>query len=234
MQPYLENQNPFYHLQNAVVGGVARHPAGHTKRNNNLTKQTPKQRKFCGFVANRFEHQDYDPSKVHKFRASTCGGKTLPKGGRPQRASNRQGYTRSGQFTAEMTQYGQSRKFRQLPRLRLRVFGQRRQMQLMPEENELVSKKENPIVEDIIEEPMDDGDIRSYFPNAKVLRYADLADYDSIQELLPASKSYAFLLYQHRPNDGHFTCLMRYGKTIEFFCATWGVRTKERGGSAFT
>ena len=219
MQQYLENQNPFYHLQNAVVGGVARHPAGHTKRNNNLTKQTPKQRKFCGFVANRFEHQDYNPSKVHKFRASTCGGKPLPKGGRPQRASNRQGYTSSGQFTAEMTQYGQSRKFRQLPRPRPRVLGQGRQMQLMPEEDELMSKKENPIVEDIIEEPMDDGDIRSYFPNAKVLRYADLADYDSIQELLPASKSYAFLLYQHRPNDGHFTCLMRYGKTIEFFCS---------------
>ena len=77
MQQYLENQNPFYHLQNAVVGGVARHPARHTKRNNNLTKQTPKQRKFCGFVANRFEHQDYDPSKLHKFRASTCGGKPL-------------------------------------------------------------------------------------------------------------------------------------------------------------
>ena len=89
-------------------------------------------------------------------------------------------------------------------------------MQLMPEEGEFMSKKENPIVEDIIEEPMDDGDIRSYFPNAKVLRYADLADYDSIQELLPASKSYAFLLYQHRPNDGHFTCLMRYGNTVEF------------------
>ena len=143
MQPYLENQNPFYHLQNAVVGGVARHPAGHTKRNNNLTKQTPKQREFCGFVANRFEHQDYDPSKVHKFRASTCGSKPLPKGGRPQRASNRQGYTRSGQFTAEMTQYGQSRKFRQLPRPRPRVLGQGRQMHLMPEEDELMSKKEN-------------------------------------------------------------------------------------------
>ena len=213
MPLYLEKkQNPFFHLQNAVVGG-------HTTRNNNLTQQTPKQKKFCGFVAKQFEHEDYDPAKMHKFRAATCGGKPLPIGGRPRRALNRQGYERSGQYTAEMTQYGRSRQFRQLPRPRPRIYGDGRQMQLMPKEDDLVSKKENPIVEDIIEEPMDDGDIRSYFPNAKVLRYADLADYDSIQELLPTSKSYAFLLYQHRPNDGHFTCLMRYDKTIEFFCS---------------
>ncbi len=94
MQQYLENPNPFYHLQNVVVGGVARHPAGHTKRNNNLTKQTPKQRKFCGFVANRFEHQDYDPSKVHKFRASTCGFQTAS-----QRWTPSTGFKQAGVYT---------------------------------------------------------------------------------------------------------------------------------------
>jgi hypothetical protein len=51
------------------------------------------------------------------------------------------------------------------------------------------------------------------------MRYADLADYDDIEQVLPEAKSHVFLLYQHRPNDGHFVCIMRYGNTIEFFCS---------------
>jgi len=203
------------HLQKALgyKGGIAHNPKGHTTRNNNLTKQTPRKKKFCGFIAEKFEHEDYDPAKMHKFRAATCGGEPLSHGGRPSGAKNKQGYTRSGQFTEGRKQYGQSKKFRE------RIMGEGRQLQIMPEEDELVSKKENPVVDKIIHEPMDDGDIRAYFPKARVMRYADLADYDNIEEVLPTDKSYAFLLYQHRPNDGHFTCIMRYGKTIEFFCS---------------
>lgn len=214
---WIENErrttNPFYHLQGAgVSGGIAHHPKGHTTRNNNLTKQTPQKKKFCGFVAKKFEHEDYDPAKMHKFRAATCGN-PLSHGGRPAGAKNKQGYTRSGQFTEGRKQYGQSKKFRE------RLMGEGRQLQLMPEEDDLVSKKENPVVDKIIHEPMDDGDIRAYFPKARVMRYADLADYEDIEEVLPTDKSYVFLLYQHRPNDGHFVCIMRYGKTIEFFCS---------------
>ena len=200
-------------LFNMFTGGIAHNPKGHTTRNNNLTKQTPRKKKFCGFVAKKFEHEDYDPAKLHKFRAATCGGEPLSHGGRPAGAKNKQGYTRSGQFTEGRRQYGQSKKFRE------RIMGEGRQLQIMPEEDDLVSKKENPVVDKIIHEPMDDGDIRAYFPNARVMRYADLADYESIEEVLPKDKSYAILLYQHRPNDGHFVCIMRYGKTIEFFCS---------------
>jgi hypothetical protein len=84
---------------------------------------------------------------------------------------------------------------------------------------DLVSKKESPIVEEIIEEPMDDADIRAYYPNAKIMRYSDLKDYKTITQLLPKDKSYVFLLYQHSPNSGHWVLLMRYGGTIEFFCS---------------
>ena len=196
-----------------LLGGIAHNPKGHTTRNNNLTKQTPRKKKFCGFESKKFEHEDYDPAKMHKFRAATCGGEPLSHGGRPAGAKNKQGYTRSGQFTEGRKQYGQSKKFRE------RIMGEGRQLQIMPEEDELVSKKENPVVDKIIHEPMDDGDIRAYFPKARVMRYADLADYDNIEEVLPTDKSYVFLLYQHRPNDGHFVCIMRYGKTIEFFCS---------------
>jgi hypothetical protein len=84
---------------------------------------------------------------------------------------------------------------------------------------DLVSKEESPIVEEIIEEPMDDHDIRAYYPNAKIIKYSDLKNYKTIQQLLPKDKSYVFLLYQHAPNNGHWVLLMRYGKTIEFFCS---------------
>jgi len=89
----------------------------------------------------------------------------------------------------------------------------------LPPNVDLVSKKESPIVEEIIEEPMDDADIRAYYPNAKIMRYSDLKDYKTITQLLPKDKSYVFLLYQHSPNSGHWVLLMRYGGTIEFFCS---------------
>lgn len=201
------------HCPYSKSGGIAHNPKGHTTRNNNLTKQKPQQKKFCGFKSKVFEHEDYDPAKMHKFRAATCGAKSVTKAGRPAGAKNKQGYTKSGQFTAENRRYGQSKQYRE------RLMGEGKQMQLMPDEDDLVSKKENPVVEKIIHEPMDDGDIRAYFPKARVMRYSELADYDDIEELLPSDKSHVFLLYQHRPNDGHFVCLMRYGDTIEFFCS---------------
>jgi hypothetical protein len=200
-------------LGKLLMGGIAHRPKGHTKRNNNLTKQKPQKKKFCGFKAKTFEHEDYDPAKMHKFRSATCGGKPLPIGGRPSGAKNKEGYVRSGEFTEGRKRYGQSKQYRE------RLMGEGRQMQMMPKEDDLVSKKENPVVDKIIHEPMDDGDIRAYFPKARVMRYSELADYDSIEQLLPAAKSHVFLLYQHRPNDGHFVCIMRYGNTIEFFCS---------------
>jgi hypothetical protein len=66
---------------------------------------------------------------------------------------------------------------------------------------------------------MDDGDIRSYFPNAKIIRYSSLAKMSDIEQLLPTDKSYAFLLYEDSPGSGHWVVLLRYGNTIEFFCS---------------
>ena len=89
----------------------------------------------------------------------------------------------------------------------------------LPPQDALESKKDNPVVEEIIEEPMDDGDIRSYFPNAKIMRYSSLAKMSDIEQLLPKDKSYAFLLYEDSPGSGHWVVVMRYGDTIEFFCS---------------
>ena len=89
----------------------------------------------------------------------------------------------------------------------------------LPPQDVLESKKDNPVVEEIIEEPMDDGDIRSYFPNAKIMRYSSLAKMSDIEQLLPRDKTYAFLLYEDSPGSGHWVVVLRYGTTIEFFCS---------------
>jgi len=84
----------------------------------------------------------------------------------------------------------------------------------------LESKKENPVVEDVITDPMDDKDIRHYYPKAPILKYSELANYSTIEQLLPADKSMVFLLYQHSYNNGHWVLLTRYApNTFEFFCS---------------
>ena len=72
-------------------------------------------------------------------------------------------------------------------------------------------------VEEIIEEPMGDDDIKFYFPNAKILKYSELANYSNIDELLPTNKDYAFILYEDSPNKGHWTCLSKNDNNIEYF-----------------
>jgi hypothetical protein len=71
--------------------------------------------------------------------------------------------------------------------------------------------------EEIIEEPMGDDDIKRYFPNAKIMTYSQLNDFDNIEDVLPKDKDYAFLLIEDSPNKGHWVAISKYGDTVEFF-----------------
>jgi hypothetical protein len=88
---------------------------------------------------------------------------------------------------------------------------------------EKVAGEGNPKVREIEATPMGDNNIRKYFPNAKILKYSELADIHDISQLLPQPKSFFFLLYEHAPNEGHWTVVNRYidnGRdTICFFCS---------------
>lgn len=88
---------------------------------------------------------------------------------------------------------------------------------------EKVAGDGNPKVREIQATPMGDNNIRKYFPNAKILKYSELADIHDITQLLPQPKSFFFLLYEHAPNEGHWTVVNRYidnGRdTICFFCS---------------
>lgn len=86
-----------------------------------------------------------------------------------------------------------------------------------------VAGEQNAEVKKVAETPMGDDNIRKYLPNAKILKYSELADVSNIEELLPSPKSYFFLLYEHSFNNGHWVVINRYinnGKdTICFFCS---------------
>lgn len=84
----------------------------------------------------------------------------------------------------------------------------------------LESKRENPVVEEVIADPMDDKDIRRYYPNATIIKYSELPRYSSIDQLIPQERGVVFLLYQHSYNNGHWVLLSRYApRTFEFFCS---------------
>jgi hypothetical protein len=46
--------------------------------------------------------------------------------------------------------------------------------------------------------------IEQYLKDPKIIRYNDLKNYNSIEELLPNNKDYVILLYESLPNEGSY------------------------------
>ena len=65
--------------------------------------------------------------------------------------------------------------------------------------------------------PISDEDIKAYLPDAKIIVYEDLEKYNDIDELLPKEKDFVIILYEWKKNNGHWTCLLKYDDTLEFF-----------------
>ena len=66
--------------------------------------------------------------------------------------------------------------------------------------------------------PMDDQDITHYLPNARLMTYNELSEIQNITDLLPKHKSYVIILYPVKSvTDGHWVCLTRYRRIIEYF-----------------
>jgi len=81
-----------------------------------------------------------------------------------------------------------------------------------------MSKKHNSRqLDEIIEDPLGDDDIRHYLPDAKIMKHSKLANYKTIDDLLPENPDYAFILYEDSPNKGHWICVSRYDDTVEYF-----------------
>lgn len=87
-----------------------------------------------------------------------------------------------------------------------------------------------PLDEDVICERIGtnitDGDIRRYFGDgveSKILKYSDLANYGTIDELLPKPRDFRIILVEDSVNRGHWCCILKYDKTIEWF-NPYGIR----------
>ena len=68
-------------------------------------------------------------------------------------------------------------------------------------------------------EAMNDLDIRFYLgKKARILTYNELAKFKTIEKLLPHHKAYFILLYPVASEfNGHWVCMTRYDKTLEYF-----------------
>ena len=71
---------------------------------------------------------------------------------------------------------------------------------------------------EIRQEALTDLDIRKYIPDAKILSSSDFKKYSSIEQLLPKEKDVAFIIYESKPNYGHWCLLSRYlPNVVEYF-----------------
>ena len=60
-------------------------------------------------------------------------------------------------------------------------------------------------------------DLNAYFPNCKIVKFAELDNYASIYELLPNKLDFAFILVEEEKNTGHWQLLLRNQGEFSFF-----------------
>lgn len=66
--------------------------------------------------------------------------------------------------------------------------------------------------EEELKQMMSDADIHRYLGAGKVMKYSELANYDDINDLLPEDKDFKVILTEQQYNQGHWCCLLKYGK----------------------
>lgn len=77
--------------------------------------------------------------------------------------------------------------------------------------------KQDEMTEILVEEPLSNDEITKYLPGAKIMRYSNIKKYDNIDSLLNKPVDYAILLYEDKPNKGHWVCVLKYNDMIEYF-----------------
>ena len=65
---------------------------------------------------------------------------------------------------------------------------------------------------------LSDDDIKNHLgQDTKILKYADLNNYKTLDELLPKEKDYVVILIETKRNNGHWTTLIKNNNQIEYF-----------------
>ena len=65
--------------------------------------------------------------------------------------------------------------------------------------------------------PLSDADIKRYLPNTPIIKYEELSNFDSIEELLPKAKSSVIILAEQRESVGHWFSVFRNNNNICYF-----------------
>ena len=68
-------------------------------------------------------------------------------------------------------------------------------------------------------------DLQAIFQNCKIIKYADLDNYNDIYMLLPNRMDFCFILTESELNSGHWTVLIRNNNMFEYF-DSYGVSPK--------
>lgn len=82
-----------------------------------------------------------------------------------------------------------------------------------------LKEKEIAEINQRISKPMSDSDLEKYLgvKAEDIIKYSELKEYATIDDLLPKDKTFRIILLEETYNSGHWIALMRYGHTIEFF-----------------
>jgi hypothetical protein len=85
----------------------------------------------------------------------------------------------------------------------------------MKKSDKIIGVKNDPEI--VKEDPLGDDVIKKYLPYAKILKYNQLGYVNNIEDILPSEKSYCIILYENKPNNGHWVGIMRINNNIEYF-----------------
>lgn len=74
-------------------------------------------------------------------------------------------------------------------------------------------------IDELMKIPLSDGDISSVvgIPKQEILKYSDLSDYKSIQELLPNNRDFKIILLEYTPNNGHWVVCYKLDDKYFYF-----------------
>jgi len=73
-------------------------------------------------------------------------------------------------------------------------------------------------VREIATQPLTDLDIKKYIPNARIMSSSEIGNYSDINQLMPKDKESIFIIYESKPNYGHWVLLSKYApNVIEYF-----------------
>ncbi len=76
----------------------------------------------------------------------------------------------------------------------------------------------------LINKPLSDTDIQKILgSDTKIIKYSELGHLYDIDQLLPNEKDYCIILYEDRPDRGHWTALLKYDGVYEHF-DSYGVK----------